>query len=205
MGISLFFSGGVANTNPAASIGGAISTTLASSTLFGPISDSDFGVGRVLYRCVYAKSDIESNAVKAWVSSETPSGNTTVALGWGAAAIDATEIAVPTESVTPSNVTFVSPSTKGSATSAGLFLAGQYRALWIRYTITPTATLPQEQFVLSVEGDVAGTNYLLMETGDRLMMETGDALLFEIETMSFLLLESGDFLLLENGDLLLTE
>lgn len=150
MTVSLYFSGGNANSDPAVAIGGAKSSAAVGSRLFGPIPNAQFTAGTVLYRCVYVSTDVVLNALKVWIGSETPSSATTLAIGWGAAAINAAETAIANQTTAPAGVTFSAPASLAAATSGGDFTAGQYRALWVRYTITATTPIASETFSLHV-------------------------------------------------------
>jgi hypothetical protein len=152
MAITLHLSGGASNANVLASIGGAISTVTVPSLLFSPITAAQFTAGRIMYRCLYVKVDVATDAVKPWIAAETPSASTTIAIGWGAA-INATQTAIANETTAPAGVSFASPASEGAATSGGNFTAGQFRALWLRFTITAGATpVASEQFQLVING-----------------------------------------------------
>lgn len=157
MTISVFLSGGASNIDQAASLGGAISNATAPLEIFGAVPVEDFS-GSVRYRCVYVKATTAQNGLVVWVASETPSLDTTVAIGWGAA-INETEDTVANESTAPSGVTFSSPDSRPTGASGGDFSAGDYRALWIRYTITSTSPKPQELFQLGIGSDASSSYF----------------------------------------------
>lgn len=148
--IRLYLSGGASNANPAISLGGAKSSIIAPTGLFSPIPPSYFASGMTLFRCVYVHTNLKVNTVKASVSVETPSTATTVAVAWGSA-VNVVEPVMPNQTTAPA-YTFQSPASFDAAVSGGNFLAGQYRALWVRYQITPTGVIPSETFTLDVGG-----------------------------------------------------
>jgi hypothetical protein len=78
------------------------------------------------------------NAV-IWVLTNTPSASTTIDIGLGTAAINATEQTIANESTAPAGVTFSAPSTFGTALAIGNIPAGQHKAVWLRRTITAAA------------------------------------------------------------------
>ncbi|MGV8823046.1 hypothetical protein [Methylibium petroleiphilum] len=149
-------SGGAANSNANASIGGAKSSNDAPSNLFDDVDSSETAAGDTEYRCVYIHNNHGSltlqNAV-LWISSNT-SGNR-IAVALGAAALNATETAVANESTAPSGPTFSQPTTKGGGISLGSIPAGQHRAIWIRRTVAAAAAAAADAYTLRVEGDTA--------------------------------------------------
>jgi hypothetical protein len=145
-------SGGAANANHAASIGGAISSVAAPASIFGSLNSASFTGGSTRYRCIYVLTDQSLDDVKAWISSETPSANTTVALGWGSSAAAGTEPTIANEFTAPAGVTFSAPSSEATAINGGDIDAADWRALWIRYTITATTPITFEQFSITTTG-----------------------------------------------------
>jgi hypothetical protein len=180
MTTSIYLSGGITNTNPAASLGGTQSTTVVPSSLFGPFYRSDFLAGKVVYRCIYVSTSEDVTNLRAWIATETTSTETSVAIGWGAAAINGTEPSIMTEISTPPGVTFTSPMESASGISGGNFTAGQRRAFWIRYTISAAATVQLlEQFAISFDQTEDVEFFLITEDGDSLTDEEGNPLTLE--------------------------
>lgn len=130
-------SGGASNTNPAASLGGAKSSTAAvATTLFDAVTASEASAGRVEYRCVFiTNADPALTAVSAVLSvqADSTSSSTALAVGLGTGAVSGTEPAVANETTAPSGVTF------GTSANLGDLAAGAYRAVWIRRTVTAGA------------------------------------------------------------------
>jgi hypothetical protein len=138
-------SGGASNAVGNASIGGTKSSELAPTTLnglFDAVDASEALAGDTEYRCVYVHNanvtDTMTNLV-AYISSDTPSADSAIAIGVGAATVNATETAIANESTAPASVTFSAPGDAGSGISLGTIPPGQHRALWIRRTISATA------------------------------------------------------------------
>lgn len=141
----LRLSGGAANTDPAASLGGDKSSTVASASvngLFDAVSAAEAAAGDVEYRCVYvhnaSASDTMTNLV-AYVQADTSSAQTALAIGVGASAVNGVETAVANESTAPGGVTFSAPTDAGSGVALGNLAPGQHRALWLRWTVTAGA------------------------------------------------------------------
>lgn len=148
--IEIRLSGGSGNTDKNASIGGAKSSTVLSGNLFDDVSSAEAAAGDTEFRCVYVHNDHATLAAlsgKVWVQSDTPNSDTTVEVGWGAAAVNANETAVADESTAPAGVTFSAAANEGAAISIGADIpAGQHKALWIKRIINAgaasTATSP---------------------------------------------------------------
>lgn len=141
----LRLSGGASNADGNASIGGAKSSQAVSSSadaLFDAVSAAEAATGDTEYRCVYLHNanatDTMTNAV-VYISSQTGSANTSLEVGVGAAAINATETAVANESTAPAGVSFSAPSTVGAALALGSIPPGQHKAIWLKWTVDPAA------------------------------------------------------------------
>jgi hypothetical protein len=156
-------SGGASNSVASASIGGAKSstaiTTGVANNLFDNVSGDEAAAGDVEYRCVYihnANASLTWENVVVWISANTPSTSTTIDIGLGAAAVNATETAVANESTAPAGVTFSAPTTKGAGLSIGNIPAGQAKAVWLRRTVEAgAAAINNDNVVLQAEGDSA--------------------------------------------------
>lgn len=149
-------SGGAANSSANASIGGAKSSNDAPSNLFDDVDSSESTAGDTEYRCVYIHNNHGSLTLTnpvVWIVSNT-TGNR-IAIGVGAAAVNATETAIANESTAPASVTFSQPTTKGAGLALGSIPAGQHRALWIRRTVAAAAAAAADSYTIRVEGDTA--------------------------------------------------
>lgn len=159
--IKFYLSGGAANSDVNASLGGAKSsteiTTATLHNLFDIVSSAEADSGDVEYRCLYVENtngtDTLLNAV-AWLSANTPSGDTTLDIGLGTSAIDGTEQTVANESTAPAGVTFSAPATQGAGLSIGNLTAGQHKAIWLRRTVSATAAAyNNDSATINVGGD----------------------------------------------------
>jgi hypothetical protein len=147
--VKLYLSGGASNADPSLSIGGAKSSVLAPQKILRAITNTEFGSGVTLYRCVYVTSEEGIDGVKIFIEYETPSENTTVSIGWGGP-VGSTEPAIASETTDP-GVSFASPRDAASAVSGGDLEPGQSRPLWIRYRIDATQRIDEEFFSLSYD------------------------------------------------------
>lgn len=144
--IKMYLSGGAANADVNASLGGVISSVEVSSqilhNLFDIVTPEEALAGDVEYRCIYLKNTNGGltffNAV-AWINSITPSLQTSLSLGLGTSGISATETAVGNESTAPTSVTFSAPLAQGAGIALGDLTAGDTRAVWLRRTINAGA------------------------------------------------------------------
>jgi hypothetical protein len=152
-------SGGSANTNPASSLGGIMSTsTAAGSNLFDDVSGDEAAAGDTEYRGVYVLNngtvDLQSGVV--WIQVNTPDPDTTAAIALAAEGSNATMATIANENTAPPTVTFTSPATKAAGLSIGTLTAGQRYGVWIRRTITAgAAAYNGDTFTIRVEGDTA--------------------------------------------------
>ena len=152
-------SGGASNAVHDASLGGAKSSNQVGANLFDTVIGDEAAAGDIEYRCVYAHNAHGSltleNAV-VWIDANTPSPDTTIAIGLGTAAINATEQTVANESTAPTSVTFSTPTNKGAGLAIGNLPAGQHKAIWLRRTITAgAAAVNSDTFSIRVAGDTA--------------------------------------------------
>ena len=135
-------SGGAANAVGNASLGGAKSSTAASSTvdqLFDAVSAAQAAAGLIEYRCIYlhnANAADTMTAAVVYISANTPLAGTTLDIGVGTSAVNGTEQTIANEATAPTSVTFSAPSTAGTGLALGDLPAGQHRAIWLRRTVT---------------------------------------------------------------------
>lgn len=158
--IDFLLSGGAANATGDLSLGGAISVNAVSATIhqfFDRVTGAEAAAGDIEYRCLYIKnshSTLTLYGATVWISTNTPSGDTTVAIGLGTAAVSATEQTVATEQDAPSAVSFSSPSSYGAGLVIGDLAAGAYKAVWVRRTVTAgAAAYNNDGATISVQGD----------------------------------------------------
>lgn len=152
------FSGGAANSNPNNSLGGEISSTEWTGTLFDDVSAAQASAGSVEYRCVYiANTDpaLPYVAAKLWIQSNTPSPNTSIAIGLGTSAAGGVEQTVANETTAPTGVSFSEVSTAETGLSLGDVVSGSHRAVWIRRTVNAGTAAVNDTWTLRVQGETA--------------------------------------------------
>lgn len=158
--IVFLLSGGAANADGNASLGGVVSSNAVSSALhafFDRVTGAEAAAGDIEYRCLYVKNDhatLTLYGTTVWISTNTPSGDTVMAIGLGTAAIDATEQTVVDEATAPTAVSFSAPATYGAGLLIGDLAAGQKKAIWLRRTVgAGAAAYNSDGATLSIQGD----------------------------------------------------
>lgn len=149
-------SGGAANSNANASLGGAKSSVAAPLGLFDDVTSAESAAGDIEYRCFYVHNNNGTLALQnavIWIDTNT-TGNR-IAIGLGSSAVNGTEQTVANEGTAPSGVTFSQPANKGAGIALGNIPAGQHRAVWIRRTIAASTPASNDTYNLRVEGDTA--------------------------------------------------
>lgn len=161
--IKFYLSGGSSNSDVNASLGGVISTTeITTATLhnlFDVVSSAETSAGDIEYRCIYVSNTngtLSLTDAVAWISANTPSGDTSADIGLGSSAVNGTEQTVANESTAPGSVTFSAPATQGAGLSIGDIPAGQHKAIWIRRTVNAAASAyNSDGATVNVGGDTA--------------------------------------------------
>lgn len=149
-------SGGAANSNASASLGGAKSSSQMPTNIFDDVSSAEATAGSIEYRCVYIHNNHGSLTMlgaKLWIQTNTPSATTTVAVGLGSSAQGATEQTVANETTAPSGVTFSEPADFAAGISLGDIPNGGHRAVWIRRTVDAGTAAVVDGFTLRTQCD----------------------------------------------------
>ncbi len=134
-------SGGSGNTDPAASLGGAMSSTaVTADTIFDVVSAVEAAAGDVEYRCIYIRNNgtMTLDVVSLYVSDAPTTGVLAIALG-GEGIGGTAEDPSGGEEAAPSGETFSTPTTSGTGLTAGPLAVGEARPVWLRRTITAGA------------------------------------------------------------------
>ncbi|MEQ1704405.1 MAG: hypothetical protein ABL867_00360 [Rickettsiales bacterium] len=161
--LKFHLSGGAANSDPNAALGGAISTTqivdATVANLFDNVSSAESAAGDTEYRCFYVKNThatLTLQAAKVYIQTNTPSADTSAEIGLGTSAVNGTEQTVANESTAPSAVTFSSAAGSGNALSIGNIPAGQHKAIWLKRIVNAAAAAyNSDSVIIRVEGDTA--------------------------------------------------
>ena len=149
-------SGGAANAVPAASLGDAKSSTVMGTDLLDGVSSAEALAGDTEYRCFYihnAHATLTMESAVAWIQANTPSGDTTLEIGLGTSAVNATEQTVADEQTAPSGVTFSAAGTEGAAIALGNIPPSQHRAVWVKRIVNAAAAASNDTANLRVKCD----------------------------------------------------
>lgn len=160
------YSGGAANTSPAACLGGAISTAGGAviddnvlHDLFDAITAVEASTGDAEYRCFYVKNTHATLTLQAayfWILLLTPSGGTEVDIGRDPAGKNGVAAVIADENTAPVGVTFSRVTTVGTALTLGDLLPGEFYPLWVKRTVTAGAVgAGEDYFDMAVEGQTA--------------------------------------------------
>jgi hypothetical protein len=155
-----YLSGGGSNSDPNASIGGARSSTVAGTNLFDTVTGDESAAGDTEYRLVYFRNeDSDADGLISpvvWVLSNTPSADTTIAIGICTEGKNAEVSAVANENTAPAGVSFSSPASKGAGTAlpTGPYAQNEYVWVWLRRTVNAgAASAASDPATIRVEGD----------------------------------------------------
>ena len=156
--LQVLLSGGSTNTDPAASIGGAPSTTEVSSTplhnIFDKITGDESAAGDTEYRVLYVKnnnSTLDGENCKVYFGTNESSY---ISIGVSEA-VDTNAAALTDEETAPSgSITWTKPTTRSAAVTLGDLDSGSFRALYLRRVIPAGASADDSvDFSLKVEID----------------------------------------------------
>ena len=150
-------SGGASNNDPAASLGGAMSSVEAvGSTLFDTVGSAEAAAGDTEYRCIYVLNNgaTEATGCVIWIQANTPSADTTIAIALGGEGENGTAETVANENTAPSGESFSSPASEGAGLSLGNLANGDRYPVWIRRAVTAGAAgVASDTFTLRVKYD----------------------------------------------------
>lgn len=135
--VGLRLTGGAANSDPNASLGGARSGHNVSATplanLFAHVTPAQGIAGAVHYRAVDLVNggDAPAAYLSVWIDPNTPSPSTALALGAGA--LEST-LAIGAETTAPAGISFGEP-TEGARLALPDLPVGQGVRVWLRRTV----------------------------------------------------------------------
>lgn len=161
--LKTYLSGGAANSDVNASLGGIISTTeVVDATLhnlFDQVSSAETSAGDTEYRCVYlanTNGTITLQNAVAFINTQTPSADTSFEIALGTSAINGTEQTVADESTAPAGVTWTALVGEGNALAIGDIPAGQHKALWVKRIVNVgSSAYNNDSAIIEFKGDTA--------------------------------------------------
>jgi hypothetical protein len=157
--LRMYLSGGGGNSDPAASLGGDISSTElvnGLNNLFGDVSGDEALAGVTDYRCIYFRNlDSDADGLIdpfTRVSSDTPSPDSTISLGLDPAGKNAQAQTVASATDAPIGVSF---SGGNIPLPSGPYIQNDYVAIWVRRVVNaganPSSSNPA---VIEITGDM---------------------------------------------------
>ena len=155
--------GGAANTDPNASLGGAMSTVAGGliadgvlNNLWDNVDGDESAAGDVEYRCIAITNEDATRtleAVRTWFNALSNSGDVTYAIGLAPQGKNGTPETLTDESTAPTGVTFTSPTDKASGLDLTNLAPGDFFALFVRRTVTAGASaLDNNTYQLRTQG-----------------------------------------------------
>jgi hypothetical protein len=158
-----YLSGGATNSDPALSIGGAMSSVALSASalnnLFDDVTGDEAATGANEYRLLYFQN-IDSDQLGLdnpilWITTQPP-GDDDLAIGIAAAGKNAVEAAIANDYTAPAGVTFSAPATKGAgiALPGAPYVQNDYVGVWFRRHVPAGArVMLDDECAWAVEGD----------------------------------------------------
>lgn len=153
-------SGGAGNSDPAASLGGVMSSTqvgAGDNNLFDDVSGDESSAGDTEYRGVYVynNGDVDLQSAVVWIVDESDA-SADIELAPADEGLNATMETIANESTAPTGPTFAEYPNKGAGLSIGSIPAGQRFGIWVKRAVSAsTPANAAATFTLRVEGDTA--------------------------------------------------
>lgn len=156
-------SGGLSNTDPASSLGGAMSSsnivTNVVQNLFANILTAERTSGSTKYRCFYVANSHPTQTLESaviYLPSGTPSPGTAISMGIDPTGINGSAAVSPDEDTAPAGVVFdhsPSPTSRATGLIIGDLEPGDFVAVWLRRVTDPgTVPLVNDPFTVAVHG-----------------------------------------------------
>lgn len=152
-----YLSGGDANEDPEASLGGPRSSVEAPVDLFDTVNGDEAAEGATEYRLIYLRNEggpLFDPVV--WFLANTPSDYTSEAIGLATEGKNAMAYPIGGVNEAPLGVRFSSPASRGSALALASqpYEEGDYIGVWVRRIVRPGATsATSDPSILRVAGD----------------------------------------------------
>lgn len=150
-------SGGASNSDPAAALGGAKSSTpFTTNAIFDDVSSAEASAGDIEYRCFYvhnAHATLTLQGAKIWIQAQTSSSDTDIALALGGEGLNGTAETVADESTAPTGESFSQPSSFAGGLTIGDLAPGDHYPVWIRRTVNASAASATDTWTVRVQGD----------------------------------------------------
>jgi hypothetical protein len=145
--LAFYLTGGAGNANPAASLGGVISSTAFTDNtlqnLFANVTPAEALAGSIKYRALSFKNLAAETAYAAvlYLSQETTSPDTTVAIAFDSVGTQS----VANEDTAPTGLSFSTPLSLAAGIALGDVAASGVRRIWFRRTVSAGAAQASDQ------------------------------------------------------------
>jgi hypothetical protein len=155
-----YYSGGAANADPDASLGGVKSSEVAGESLndlFDDVGGAESEAGDVEYRCVYYQNETGGTLedVRVYIPSQ-PSGDDSFKVGKDLAGKNATADVIADEDTAPDPaVTFATAADYDNGIVLGDMDDDDYFAIWVERTVPSAATAGTSSWTIRARGEVA--------------------------------------------------
>ena len=152
-------SGGAANSDPAAALGGAMSSTaFTANSIFDDVSSAEATAGDAEYRCFYVRNGhatLTLTSAKVFIQAQTSSADTDIAIALDGVGVNGTAETVGNESTAPTGESFSQPASYAAGLSLGNLAPGDYYPVWVRRTVNAGAAAATDTWTIRVQGDTA--------------------------------------------------
>lgn len=159
--VKYFYSGGAANSNPNASLGGVKSSVEwpggTINDLWDNISGPENAESDVEYRLVYVQNNhatLTLQTARVFVQSQV-AGGADIAIALADEGVSATAETIADEDTAPVGPVFSTPTTYAGGLSLGNLAPGAYYGIWIRRTAANTAAVSSDGATIRTQGDTA--------------------------------------------------
>lgn len=160
--LAMRLSGGAANADPNASLGGAESANAVTSgvanNLWDDVSGAESAAGDIEFRGFYWHNGHATLALQGsvtWIDALTTSADTEFDIALAAEATGVAMATIVNESTVPATVTFSRPTSKAAGLSIGNVGAGSFKGVWIRRTVNAGAAAASDSGSVRWEGDTS--------------------------------------------------
>lgn len=157
--LKFYHSGGASNSNPAASLGGAISSAQVGSDLFDDVAVAEAAAGDTEYRAYFVKNTSATDtaySVVVWIASNTLATSTALQIALADEGVANTIETVGNESTAPTGPTFSDADSFANALTIGNLTPGQAHGVWVKRVVSvTTAAFANDTATLRVRGNTA--------------------------------------------------
>ncbi len=145
-------------------LGGVRSTTelspcVAEENLFANVCGAESAAGSTKYRGLYFRNGHGSLTLQGttlWISTQTPSCDTAIAIALAGEGLNATTEVVANENTAPCGETFTAPATKCAGLVMGCVPTVQHFGFWVRRIVCcGAAAADNDDWAYTIEGDTA--------------------------------------------------